>query len=125
MPHNYKYIPEIFGLNKFDVFTNIFITPKNLLLSQKIFAASERKRVKGRDFFDIIFLLRDTKPNYDYLKSKMKISNSKELISNILKFCQNIDFKTLAKDVAPFLVNPREIERVTNFPKLFKEMVGK
>lgn len=123
MPHNYKYIPEIFGLNKFDVFTNIFITPKNLLLSEKIFAASERKRAKGRDFFDIIFLLRDTKPDYDYLKSKMKISNSKELITSFLKFCDGVDFKMIARDVAPFLINPREIERVTNFPQLFKEML--
>jgi len=125
MPHNYKYTPEIFNLDKFDVFTNIFITPKDLLLSQKIFAATERKRAKGRDFFDIIFLLRDTKPNYDYLKSKMKISNNKELMTFFLSFCDGIDFKAIAKDVAPFLINPREIERVTSFPQLFKEMVEK
>lgn len=125
MPHNYKYIPEIFGLNRFDVFTNVFITPKDLLLSQKIFAATERKRAKGRDFFDIIFLLRDTKPDYDYLEGKMKTSNSKELKTNLLKFCADINFKALAKDVAPFLINPREIERVTNFPQLFKQMIEK
>lgn len=125
MSHNYKYTPEIFELNKFDVFTNIFIAPKDLLLSQKIFAASERKRAKGRDFFDIIFLLRDTKPNYDYLKNKMKISYSNELKTNFLKFCQSIDFKALARDVAPFLINPREVERVLNFPQLFKQMVKK
>lgn len=125
MPHNYKYIPEIFGLNKFDVFTNIFVTPKDLILSQKIFAATERKRTKGRDFFDIIFLLRDTKPNYKYLKSKMNISSSKELKTYFTKFGKNIDFKALAKDVAPFLINPREIERVTNFQRFFEQMVGK
>ncbi len=125
MPHNYKYTPEIFELNKFDVFTNIFITPKDILLSQKIFAATERKRAKGRDFFDIIFLLRDTKPNYDYLKSKMKISNSKELKTEFLKFCRDIDFEALAKEVEPFLINPREVERVVNFNHFFKQMLEK
>ena len=125
MSHNYKYTPEIFGLNKFDVFTNIFIVPKDLLLSQKIFTATKRKRPKGRDFFDIIFLLRDTKPNYDYLKGKMKASNSKELKTKFLIFCDNINLKALAKDVAPFLINPREIERVTNFPQLFTQMVDR
>lgn len=123
MPHNYKYTPEIFGLNKFDVFTNIFITPKDILLSQKIFAATARKRVKGRDFFDIIFLLRDTQPNYDYLKSKMNIADSQELKAYFIKFIKNIDFKVLARDVAPFLINPREIERVTNFPEFFEKMI--
>jgi len=53
----------------------------------------------------------------------MKISNSKELITSFLKFCDGVDFKMIARDVAPFLINPREIERVTNFPQLFKQML--
>lgn len=125
LAHNFKYKPEVFTLDKFDVFGDIFVTPKDILLSQKIYAAANRKNSKGRDFFDIIYLLRDTQPNYDYLKSKMNISSSKELKTYFTKFDKNIDFKVLARDVAPFLINPREIERVTNFPDSFEKMVGK
>lgn len=125
LPHKYKYKPEIFTLDSFDIFTDIFVTPKKTILSQKIFAATERKRIKGRDFFDIIFLLRDTKPDYVYLKKKMNISNQIELKSMLLDFCKNIDFASLSKDVAPFLVNPNELDRVKNFPQFFEKMLKK
>lgn len=123
MAHDFKYEPVIFTLDKFDVFGDIFVTPKDILLSQKIFAAVSRKNPKGRDFFDIIYLLRDTKPNYDYLKEKMGINSSKKLKENILEFCKKIDFDKLASDVKYFLINPKEIERVTNFPQFFEKML--
>ena len=53
----YDYQPEVRILNKFDVFTEIRATPLPILLSQKIYAAVNRKRPKGRDFYDITFLL--------------------------------------------------------------------
>lgn len=123
LAHNYKYKPAVFTLDKFDVFGDIFVTPKDILLSQKIYAAVSRKNPKGRDFFDIIYLLRDTKPNYDYLEEKMGITNSEKLKASFLKFCKNIDFEIISRDVAPFLVNPKEIERVTKFPEFFEKML--
>src|SRR4030066_340538 len=52
----YTYPPEIKILNKFDVFTEMRVTPLNILLSQKIFTAVNRKRPRGRDFYIIKFL---------------------------------------------------------------------
>ncbi len=40
----YKYEPEIKILNKFDVFTEIRVTPLDILLSQKIYTAVNRKK---------------------------------------------------------------------------------
>ena len=62
MPHNFKYKPDRKILNKFDIFTQINITPPDIVLSQKIYAILNRKRAKGRDFFDVIFLLQKTRP---------------------------------------------------------------
>lgn len=121
IPRSFKYAPEIFKLDKFDVFTDIFVVPKDILLSQKIDTIFNRKNPKGRDFFDLIFLLRDTTPNYKYLKGKMKIANKQALAKTVLKFCVGLDFKAIAKDVAPFLINPLEIERITKFPQLFSK----
>lgn len=60
--HGFAYRPDKKILNKFDVFSEIFVTPLDILLSQKLYAAVNRKRAKGRDFFDIVFLLAMTKP---------------------------------------------------------------
>ena len=55
--HNFEYMPDKVILNKFDVFTTTNSTPLNLLLSQKIYSVFGRNRAKGRDFYDLIFLL--------------------------------------------------------------------
>lgn len=51
----YSYKPERYLLNKFDIFTHIFVTPRNILLSQKLCAILNRKVLKGRDIFDVTF----------------------------------------------------------------------
>lgn len=117
VPHNFNYKPDKKILNKFDVFTQIFTTPLDILLSQKIYAVFGRKRVKGRDFFDIVFLLQKTKPNYDYLNLKMKIKNRTELKNKLLAYTEKINFNELAKDVEPFLFNSDRSRKI----KMFKE----
>jgi len=72
-PHHFTYTPEKRTLNKFEVFKQIFVTPADILLSQKINAVFNRKRQKGRDFFDIVYLFSFTKPDYKYLVQKLKI----------------------------------------------------
>lgn len=118
--HHFDYEKDIRILNKFDVFTEIFSTPIDILLSQKIYAALNRKRAKGRDFFDIIFLLSQTKPNYKYLEFKLGIKNGNELKDILLDQTSNLDFSELAKDVEPFLINKEDARRVTKFRDYIK-----
>lgn len=117
--HSFDYRPDKKILNKFDVFTQIFSTPLDILLSQKIYTAFNRKRAKGRDFFDIIFLLSKTKPNYGYLEEKLKIKNSQELKELILHLTEKINFGELVKDVEPFLFNPEDSRKI----KMFSEYI--
>ena len=49
--HDFIYKPEHPLLNKFDVFTQINTTPKDILLAQKFYAIINRKRNKGKGFF--------------------------------------------------------------------------
>jgi predicted nucleotidyltransferase component of viral defense system len=107
-------------LNKFDVFTQIRITPLDILLSQKIWTIFNRKRDKGRDYFDIVFLLSRTKPNYYYLKKKLNINNPEDLKKKLLSKCESTDFNKLAKDIEPFAINPGELKRVTLFGEYIK-----
>ena len=117
--HNFDYKPDKKILNKFEIFTQIFVTPLDILLSQKIYAVLNRKRAKGRDFFDMIFLLPKTKPNYDYLSEKVSIKNHNDLKKKLLSYTQKLNFDALTKDIKPFLFNPSDSKKV----KMFKEYI--
>jgi len=118
----YNYQPEILLLNKFDVFTEIRVTPLDVLLSQKIFTAVNRNRPKGRDFYDITFLASRTKPNYGFLQQKIGIDTDQQLREEVKSRIANINFKALADDVAPFLINQNEIKRVEKFPEFWEQV---
>jgi len=120
-PHDFSFVAEKKILNKFDVFTSVFVVPLDIILSQKIYAALNRKRAKGRDFYDIIFLLSQTKPNYKYLKEKIAISNPKALKNKLTDAIGEFDFKELAKDVEPFLFTPSDSKKLEIFPEFIKQ----
>ncbi len=121
-PHGFSYIPEKAILNKFDVFTEIDVTPLGIILSQKIFAIFNRKAMKGRDFYDTVFLLSKTKPDYKYLQLKLKIQNGQELKTKLLTLEGNVDFKEMALDVEPFLFNAEDSKKVVLFEKYIKSV---
>jgi predicted nucleotidyltransferase component of viral defense system len=122
-PQNFDFEPEKYLLNRFDVFTQIFITPKDLLLAQKFYTVINRVRNKGRDFFDIIFLLSlINRPNYDYLKLKAGISTPEELKSRVLARCEEINMEEMARDVQPFLFNAGDAKKVTFFADYIKQV---
>jgi predicted nucleotidyltransferase component of viral defense system len=118
----YPYSPEVRILNKFDVFTEMRVTPFNVLLSQKIFTAVNRKRPKGRDFYDITFLLSKTRPDYGFIHQKMGISNPESLREELLLKIEDFDFKALAGDVAPFLISKEQAKRVVKFREFWKQV---
>ncbi|MBI2996331.1 MAG: hypothetical protein HYY52_06450 [Candidatus Melainabacteria bacterium] len=64
----------------------------------------------GRDFYDVAYLSSLTKPNYDYLKDKKGIKNSKELKGLLLSECKKLDCDNLAKDIQPLVFNSRGLK---------------
>lgn len=120
--HGYNYQPDIKTINKFNIFTQIFVTPLHILLAQKIYAAFNRKRTKGRDFYDIILLSSLTKPDYNYLTLKLNITNSIDLKKTFSAHCATLNFTMLAKDVQPFLFTPSDAKRIELFPQFLQEV---
>lgn len=121
--HNFQYAPDTPLLNKFDVFTQIKVCPPELLLAQKFYAVINRKRNKGRDFFDIIFLLgQDITPNYDYLKFKLDIDTGDDLRKLVIEKCSQLNMKEMADDVKPFLFNPDDVKRILLFPEYIAQV---
>ena len=119
-PQHFSFEPEVHLLTRFDLFTSIRVTPLDLLLSQKFLAITQRKRPKGRDFFDIMFLLNRTKPNYDFIELKLGISTEPQLREHLIKVCAKFNSKLLEEDVAPFLFNPSDGQRIQLFQEYLK-----
>ena len=115
-------MPEIKILNKFDVFTEIRVTPLSVLLSQKIYTAVNRKRPKGRDFYDITFLLSKTRPDYGFIHQKMGVSSPESLREELLLRIEAFDLDTIAGDVAPFLIAKEQVKRVVKFREFWKQV---
>lgn len=121
VPHNFNYQPSNFLLQKFDVFRNIKITPPDILLSMKVAAIFGRERMKGRDFYDVVFLLGLVDFNYDYLDFKLQIKNKTELKGKLFESITDLDMKTMATDVLPFLIKPDDQERVLSFREYIEQ----
>lgn len=121
--HDFDYKPNQPIINKFDVFTQINSTPKSLLLAQKFFAVINRKRNKGRDFFDIVFLLgQNVTPNYNYLSLKININKAEDLRKLVVEKCSSLDMQEMANDVKPFLFNSKDVKKVALFTEYIKHV---
>lgn len=121
-PHEFKYKPDLPLLNKFDVFTQIKTTPKDVLLAQKFYTLINRKKNKGRDFYDIVFLMgMDQTPNYNYLELKLGITSSGELRDKVIDKCDQLSMQEMADDVKPFLFNPKDEKKILLFPEYIKQ----
>ena len=117
----FDFKPDNFLLNKFDVFTQIKVTPIDILLAQKFLTILERKQSKGRDFYDVVFLLgKNILPNYDFLSQKASITNGHQLKDAIIERLKPFNMQELAEDVRPFLINMKDVKKV----ELFKEYIG-
>ena len=121
-PHNFNYVPENHLLQKFEVYRWIKAVPIDIILSQKIAAILERKRVKGRDFFDVVFLFSKTEPNYQYLDLKLGIKNKSQVKKALSKTAEKLDFRSLADDVEPFLFDPGQKDRIIYFEKFVEKL---
>jgi len=103
----YTYDPMLMQINKFDTQALISICSPALLLAQKLYTVFERKRMKGRDFHDIVFLLGRTRsPDWWFLDQKLDIHDPATLKQRLLDKCIWLDFDQLQADVQPFLFQP-------------------
>jgi predicted nucleotidyltransferase component of viral defense system len=78
-------------------------------------------RAKGRDFYDVLFLLSQTKPNFDYLTQKKQISNISNLKEKINDLLEQIDLKHKSKDFEHLLFNKMNAEKIIHFKEFIDQ----
>ncbi|MFZ5392070.1 MAG: nucleotidyl transferase AbiEii/AbiGii toxin family protein [Patescibacteria group bacterium] len=112
--------PQIITINKFDLYFDILVNPADIILTQKLIAILQRKRAKGRDFYDVSFLYSFTEPNQDYITGFLNSTPAK-FAKQLINKCHEMDYSQLTKDVEPLLINPELKARVTNFLPFIEE----
>lgn len=118
---HFEFVPERYLMNKFGVFAEINTAPADILLAQKFLAILNRRQNKGRDFYDVVFLLgQNVQPNIEFLARKASIHGGKELKKAVLNKVKLLDMTYMARDVQPFLIHPKETNRVA----LFEEYIS-
>ena len=113
---HYSYTPRVHTLDKFGIQNDVLATPPELLCAQKIAAVLGRKRPKGRDFYDLHWLLTQLRPDYGYLQQRLQIKDAETLRTRVADHIQRFDFKQLALDVEPFLFDDEGLDPVRHFP---------
>lgn len=121
-PQEFGYSPQRVILNKFDVLAGISVVPVDILLAQKFYAVLHRRRAMGRDFYDAMFLAGKTRPDFGYLKAKAEIADMPALKAALLDRCAKLDFKELARDVAPLVFIPGDAKKIVLFPEFVRGM---
>lgn len=114
------YTPRIVLLNRFGVFSRILAAPPEILLAQKMMTVIYRKREKGRDLFDVSFLMGITDPDYDYI-SRMINVEKEAFLQMFTERINSLDLAFLARDVEPFLFTSGQKERVLYFKEMWEE----
>lgn len=120
---NKSFSSDVYTMNRFDLFRRIAVNPIDVILAQKLMAALERKRPRGRDFYDVNYLFGKTQPRVQYLEQSMGMTI--EQFKLLLKRkCAKLNFHDLAKDVEPFLIDSTQKDRVTHFPQFLEDHFG-
>lgn len=112
--------PSLKLVNKFGIFSEIRVNPPDILLSQKIGAVLGRKRLVGRDLYDLVYLASLTSPNTNYLNQQLGIKDLSSLKTKINQRLSKYDLNRLAQDISPFVSDQFKLNAVKKFDQWLK-----
>lgn len=91
-----------------------------VLCAMKISALLSRS--KGRDFYDVMFLLNRTTPDYSFLKAKHAITNLLELKRAFEDTLAKVNLSNKSKDFEHLLFEKRNSSRILSFGEFVEEL---
>lgn len=96
------------------------VPPDAVLCSMKMSAVLMRQ--KGRDFYDSMFLLQQTKPDYGFLEQALGIKNGDQLKEAVLTMLSTVDLNIKKKDFEHLLFNPSSSERILKYKEFIQDL---
>ncbi len=107
------YPSETVFLNRCGFLFPLKIAPISVLCAMKVMAVLHRS--KGRDFYDLMFLLQRTEPDYRFLEQKGGICNKTQLIAELVKKAGSTDLNLTCRDFEHLLIDRADAKRVLWF----------
>ena len=114
------YQPTTAVINKMGFFIELQVPPLQVLCAMKFAAILSRH--KGRDFYDVMFLLSKVKPDIDFLAHRVGITSMQQLKTAISKRLDNEDLNRKKLDFAHLLFNERNADRILLFPQVVAQL---
>ena len=105
-----KYTPVMTNIKGCGFFFSFPVPSNEVLCAMKLSAMLSRK--KGRDFYDAMFLLGQTKPDYHFLYEQRGIHNLDELKSAVAGILKTVDLNRKMKDFEHLLFNKAKAARI-------------
>ena len=115
-----EYPFETIFLNRCGFLFPLKVAPISVLCAMKV--AAVLNRGKGRDFYDLMFLLQRTKPDYGFLEQKNGISNKAQLITELIKKVGSTDLSHRRRDFEHLLIEKSDADRILWFGDLVRNL---
>ena len=77
-------------------------------------------RKKGRDFYDSMFLLSKTEPDYDFLGKRNGIHSKEELKNAIATILTTVDLNIKKRDFEHLLFVSKKSDKILLFPDFIR-----
>jgi predicted nucleotidyltransferase component of viral defense system len=114
------YIPKSVNIKGCGFYFPFPVPPDEVICSMKISAMLSRR--KGRDFYDVMFLLAQTQPDYSFFPKDLNIHNLEELKTIVSDTLETVDLKIKKRDFEHLLFNNRNSERILSFGEFIQEL---
>ncbi len=114
----FRYTPKVVFIRRAGFFFPSPVPPDSILCAMKLSALLTRQ--KGRDFYDAMFLLGQTDPDYQYLSVKHNVHTKEELKTALSQVVEKTDLKKKYRDFSHLLFKQSNAEKVL----LFQEFVN-
>ncbi len=109
-------------VNRCNFYFQIPVPPDPILLSMKLSALITRS--KGRDFYDAMFLLQQTEPDYEFLGQRNGCNSPSELKETLNTVLSKIDLNVKKKDFEHLLFNAKKSETILSFGEFINGRLG-
>lgn len=104
------YKPEMVNIKGCGFYFPFLVPSDEVLCSMKISAMLSRQ--KGRDFYDVMFLLAQTVPDYSFLAKTNGVNNLEEFKEATTEILKKVDLNIKKRDFEHLLFNKKNSERI-------------
>ena len=115
-----EYLPQPVHVTTCGLRFPILSPSDDILCAMKLSALLSR--AKGRDFYDAMYLLSFTKPNYDFLLKRCGIGDEKQLIEALLAKSAETNLEQKQSEFKRLLFNEMKSDQILEFPSFVENL---